>query len=361
MSPRLQCVQCGSDQYIGRLHGDKGGPTVCAPCGTNIHVEIGRQRKAHESLLNGFGFGRSHAEPDELTLELLNDAISLTHPDKQPAERADMAQRVTAGLLALRPSVKPARKSPLLRILRRAGRQRINTRYQSPYIPARTVAAPCPGFIAIPAERYGTVSGGLSEKGRMPHGENAALICASIAERPANNAKKNSSPPEVMPAFARGPAGRRLIVSAQSRGCRPGLSKERVQRLRCEALPQRYSAPLTVSQCCQLSGASMPLKRMRSPLISIVSPSITEARPISGSNASAGAAREGLSLSREVSSQRASVAADLPDVGVPISLIGIVGDEVFCLQRFQDLRRLRIVQHPIHGHGKPSVCRQICR
>ena len=57
-----------------------------------------------------FGFGPTHAGEDELTLELLEDAIKLTHPDLHPPERADLAHRVTAELLALRPYVLPAPK-----------------------------------------------------------------------------------------------------------------------------------------------------------------------------------------------------------------------------------------------------------
>jgi hypothetical protein len=40
----------------------------------------------------------------EIPLQLLEDAISLVHPDKHPAERAARANRVTADLLALRPA-----------------------------------------------------------------------------------------------------------------------------------------------------------------------------------------------------------------------------------------------------------------
>jgi hypothetical protein len=40
-----------------------------------------------------------------LSIELLEDAIALAHPDRHPAERAARANRVTAQLLALRPHV----------------------------------------------------------------------------------------------------------------------------------------------------------------------------------------------------------------------------------------------------------------
>lgn len=44
----------------------------------------------------------------ELTSELLEAAVTLTHPDRHAPERAGKAGRVTAGLLALRPYVRPA-------------------------------------------------------------------------------------------------------------------------------------------------------------------------------------------------------------------------------------------------------------
>jgi hypothetical protein len=41
-----------------------------------------------------------------LAPELLGDAIRLTHPDRHPAERFEMANRVTAGLIEMRDSVR---------------------------------------------------------------------------------------------------------------------------------------------------------------------------------------------------------------------------------------------------------------
>src|SRR4051794_32651034 len=53
----------------------------------------------------------------------------------------------------------------------------------------------------------------------------------------------------------------------------------RASRTRADFCPQRYRWPLASRHVCPLSGASMPNSRMRSPRISSVSPSITEARP----------------------------------------------------------------------------------
>jgi hypothetical protein len=48
----------------------------------------------------------------DITTELLDAAIALTHPDRHPTERKAQAQRVTQELLALRPFVFPAPPSP---------------------------------------------------------------------------------------------------------------------------------------------------------------------------------------------------------------------------------------------------------
>jgi hypothetical protein len=47
-----------------------------------------------------------------LSIELLEDAIALAHPDRHPAERADRANRVTSQLLALRQHVARQSSSP---------------------------------------------------------------------------------------------------------------------------------------------------------------------------------------------------------------------------------------------------------
>jgi hypothetical protein len=48
-----------------------------------------------------------NAAAPQLSLELLEDAIALAHPDRHPPERAARAGRVTAELLALRAYIKP--------------------------------------------------------------------------------------------------------------------------------------------------------------------------------------------------------------------------------------------------------------
>jgi len=111
-----KCVKCGQPGLlVGPLHGEQGGPLVCIPCGSKIHADI-RRRERHDALIARFSkidrsLGREGgAREDELSLELLNDALRLTHPDRHPPERHELAHRVTQELLALRPFCLPKAK-----------------------------------------------------------------------------------------------------------------------------------------------------------------------------------------------------------------------------------------------------------
>jgi hypothetical protein len=127
------------------LHGEKGGPMVCLTCRGAWHAEHGKRRnrgrvviRAIKALIDGGGpikdidklkfaaighdwFGdaadslgyldgaaKISDEIIELTSELLNEAIALTHPDKHPPERREQATRVTQELTNLKPFVFPA-------------------------------------------------------------------------------------------------------------------------------------------------------------------------------------------------------------------------------------------------------------
>jgi hypothetical protein len=142
------CAVCKKRDYLTPLHGDKGGPWCCLLCKGEWHGKHGRRRRlgrilirAMTAYLNGggswgdvdklrlsascgasfFGFdldplgyladtASTGDEVVDLTSELLTDAIKIAHPDLHPPERRELAQRVTAGLLALQPFVFPAPK-----------------------------------------------------------------------------------------------------------------------------------------------------------------------------------------------------------------------------------------------------------
>lgn len=101
------CRKCGTYAQVEPLHGEKGGPLLCISCCVDFHRRIAAQRKESQRFVDGL-LGRRAAKPGELHLELLEDAIRLTHPDRHPPERMALATRVTAELLALKPFVKPA-------------------------------------------------------------------------------------------------------------------------------------------------------------------------------------------------------------------------------------------------------------
>ena len=60
----------------------------------------------------GYAADTIFAEVGDITSELLDDVLQLTHPDRHPPERQDLAKRVTQELLALKPFVFPAPKPP---------------------------------------------------------------------------------------------------------------------------------------------------------------------------------------------------------------------------------------------------------
>jgi hypothetical protein len=141
------CAVCNKRDYLTPLHGDNGGPMCCLLCKGSWHAEHGRRRrtgriviralKAYEEAggkwndfdklklsaatglfrgLDPLGYLADTAdtidETVDLTSELLNDTLSLVHPDKHPPERRELAQRVTQRLLALKPFVFPAPPKP---------------------------------------------------------------------------------------------------------------------------------------------------------------------------------------------------------------------------------------------------------
>lgn len=102
------CQECGQNLPVMPLHGEKGGRMLCSFCAGAWHAKQREQNKKFEQFQRGLGWGKKHSGPDELSLEMLEEAITLTHPDRHPPERAEQAHRVTAELLALKPYVLPA-------------------------------------------------------------------------------------------------------------------------------------------------------------------------------------------------------------------------------------------------------------
>lgn len=111
------CTRCGEAALVGPLHGDRGGPITCIPCGLDVHADI-RRSERREKLrarlfrleMSTLGGDTECARDDELSLDLLEQAVRLTHPDRHPAERAALAAQVTADLLALKPFCLPKPK-----------------------------------------------------------------------------------------------------------------------------------------------------------------------------------------------------------------------------------------------------------
>jgi hypothetical protein len=132
------CANCGEHGYVMPLHDERGGPLFCFMCAGAWHAKHAPLRKARRVVIKALkayeaaggslfgekdfdelrlaacGFYFAH-EADrigddfsDLTTELLNATIALTHPDKHPAERKAEANRVTQELHALKPFVFPA-------------------------------------------------------------------------------------------------------------------------------------------------------------------------------------------------------------------------------------------------------------
>jgi hypothetical protein len=113
-STDFKCVVCSEGPlFLSPLHGERGGPLMCVRCRVRWD-ERDRKNRAKRpdmvALLGGTLFRRE--DPHVLTVELLVDAVALTHPDKHPPERNELAQRVTAELLALKPHLSPKPKPP---------------------------------------------------------------------------------------------------------------------------------------------------------------------------------------------------------------------------------------------------------
>jgi hypothetical protein len=133
------CTNCGKQTLVGPLHEENGGPLFCLPCGSDWHAQHGRRRKLGRIVIKAMkayfaaggrwdtidrlklaaaGISLFPGEADtlgvevgDITTELLDATLRLTHPDRHPPERQEEANRVTQELLALKPYVFPSLKS----------------------------------------------------------------------------------------------------------------------------------------------------------------------------------------------------------------------------------------------------------
>jgi hypothetical protein len=94
-----RCVTCG----VGfDARGD--WQRRCWPC----YRVLKERQEAQRHYEQGYRQGALEAlrrQPNVLDPELLRDLIALTHPDRHPAERRELATRTTQSLLALRDSL----------------------------------------------------------------------------------------------------------------------------------------------------------------------------------------------------------------------------------------------------------------
>jgi hypothetical protein len=119
MSELPSCINCGvnpTTTLVFPLHGDKGGPIVCQKCAEwidNLYSRPGSKKQLQLDALDFFGIGPpgkpASARPGELTRELLDETLQLTHPDRHP-ERLALATKVTAALTTLRPYLRETAK-----------------------------------------------------------------------------------------------------------------------------------------------------------------------------------------------------------------------------------------------------------
>jgi hypothetical protein len=129
-------------------------------------------------LTDPLGYSAVRHEVIELTSEVLTDTRKLVHPDHQPPERRELAQRVTQRLLALQPFVFPAPKPRPAAIWPSAGPSvgvTVNQKVRAEPLkeplryPCEKCAADVPYFYCS-AATAGTLFRSGEARGRAPHG-----------------------------------------------------------------------------------------------------------------------------------------------------------------------------------------------
>ena len=187
------CPNCNKPHpYLLPLHGDKGGPLFCPLCAGEWNARHTRRRKFGRVVIKaiqlylanggsfsdirkmeaavamarlGFKDETTQFRPDDIgsevgdiTSELLADTIQLTHPDRHPPERREMAKRVTQELLALQPFVfpapkpKPARPVTPPRNGSDGGRRETTPKPSQPAYPCELCAGSVPYFYCNPCK-----------------------------------------------------------------------------------------------------------------------------------------------------------------------------------------------------------------
>ena len=134
------CRNCDKHGWLMPLHGEKGGPLFCFMCAGAWNAKHTRRRKWGRIIIKAMKMYQKEGgkwsdldkfkllgtpwdllilpgyedtigtEVGDITTELLADTLQLTHPDRHPPERQQLAKRVTQELLALQPFVFPAPK-----------------------------------------------------------------------------------------------------------------------------------------------------------------------------------------------------------------------------------------------------------
>jgi len=108
------CSRCGKLTFmLVRLHGERGGPELCPDCKVQKQLDQKRKDKEWDRVLGALGgglFGPDTADDEEVCRELIDEALTLTHPDRHSPERNALATRVTAELTRLREFAKPRAK-----------------------------------------------------------------------------------------------------------------------------------------------------------------------------------------------------------------------------------------------------------
>jgi hypothetical protein len=265
------CPKCGKPGLVMPLHLDKGGPEMCLQCGMEWHAKHTRRRrfgriviKAMRLYLDNGGkftdldkFKQSIAlaslgmgdpffldantigtDVGDITTELLAEVLQLTHPDKHPPERRELATRVTQELLALQPFVFPAPKPKPVRPVTPPRDGSLKSRRETPKEPSRP-AYPCK--LCADTVPYYYCTACKAEWERCRNAEDEQRRAKQRAQYARRQARKRSCRPTKLCA-----AGCGSEVEANrkdARFCSPRC-RQRAHRRRCARPPRASWQPV---------------------------------------------------------------------------------------------------------------------